>query len=231
MKTLFTITALFLSTLAFSQAKLKNGWKHGYIINDEGKQKGIIILAGDTLLSPWQINTSVKFIYMDVFNSGKVKGKDKLFFKPKDIKGYGFDDKKYETITYLNTNRIGNQQEKVFMEPVEKGKISLYKFYAQPESEVVYVNEARDGSSIIKCDYVLIKGDNVGEHYSEAHIVSYIEDCDKVTSKYTSGGYGFIPSTKKPKNKIGKLMQKAAPKDDLHEAIEIIISDYNFCNE
>ncbi len=231
MKTLFTITTLFLSTVVFSQSKLKSNWKHGYIINEEGKQKGIIILSGDTLHSPWLINTSVKFIYLDVFNSGKVKGKDKLFLKPKDIKGYGFDDTTYETITYLNPNRIGNQEEKVFMEPVEKGKISLYKFHDRPESEVVYANQVRAGTITKKYEYVLIKGNNVGEHYSSADIISYIEDCEKVKSKYTAGGYGFMPNTKKPKSKMGKLMQKGAPTDDLYEAIEIIISDYNSCNE
>lgn len=234
MKTIvITAAILLMSIISFAQENLKHGWRHGYIITDDGKQEGIIIPSGSDDMSPWALHEDVRFIYQEVYNTGKVKNKDKLYLKPKDIRGYGFEDKKFETITYVNPARIGNKSEKVFMEIVENGRINLYKFLIRPDDVLKYVYAKEHNlDPELRTEYVLVKGDGLGETYYSADIISYIDDCEKVKSKYLNGGYGFMPNTNKSKNNLVNKIKTEMAKDDLYDAIKIIVNDYNVeCND
>jgi hypothetical protein len=225
MRKLILIGLVAFSANAFAQT-LDPAYHRGYIIKEDGSKVEGIIEAD--LQFPWNVQDDIKFFDPKLLEQGKVKGKDKEKYGPKDIKGFGFDDRYYESQKYADMTAIGPASlgKYYFLERLEDGKIKLYRFFDSPPKvltvdetfEQVYENLRNNPRSLIK------KGDDKVKE--SAGFEKMINDCPVVMEKYQKGEYGNYAG-KEDQTAAGKLITKMANRGNSEQFIGAVVRDYN----
>lgn len=137
-----------MSVSLFAQQKLKP-WQHkGYILDAEGnKVEGIVELnAWGTL---WMNQATIGFVSNTKLEELQKAGKKKMpikWFKAKDLKGYGYDDKKF--VTKDVKLDIGLRKRMVEIISEEEGTFKFYNSTSQgptPPQSFVTLRENSQG--------------------------------------------------------------------------------------
>lgn len=225
-KCLVFMFVLMLSMLVTASVELEKKQYKGYIIDQDGaKIPGVIWTKG-----PIRDQKSIDFIKEEDWDK-LTKNKRKFFteYKPKEIKGYGYNDTQYLTGKYADLSAVGfNMLSKLyFLKALSVGKINAYIFYEgkelkteeTPEALTIYLEDNKS---------ILLQKENGKIKISESvNIPELIADCPEVKERYLNGDYGFKPKDDGEKKGLGKLLSKALDKKKLETCIKGVIDDYN----
>jgi hypothetical protein len=96
--------------------------------------------------------------------------KQTLIYSPDEVKEYGFKDGR---IYLARIIKINNEEKKVFLERLNKGKINLY-YYKDKYGRGFYLE--KDSGQLVE----ILKNGNDNNTYKE-FLVSYVQDCDSVS--------------------------------------------------
>ena len=241
MKTILLTTLVFFTTAVMAQEyQLKDDEMKGHIITKKGVVlKGYIKLNGSEM-SPWKNQTSVEFFTEDAMADGKVKGKEREKYKPKDIKAYVVGDKHYESLKISVAKLdigIGMDTWK-FVERIADGHISVYRLFETPESVSVTTSEEQRVAQEQELErirteprIVLIRDKDKPTLIQKVDFAKYLEKCPEVQEKYSTGGYGIEPWNPDAESKLGKWLSNQANAEQIKSVIKEIITDYNECTD
>lgn len=212
----------------------------GKIITDKGKElTGYIKLNGDER-SPWDNQKSVEFFTEQAMEDGKVKGKEREKYKPKDIKAYVANGRYFESMKISAAKlSLGIGIDKwQFVERMVDGSTKLYRLYDYPDPVTVTTSEQERveheqqmESMRTEPNLVLQKGDGERELISKVDFVEYLSDCPKVREKYQSGGYGIEPWDTDKDSKIANWVASQVNLDKILAVLPEILDDYNSCEK
>jgi hypothetical protein len=241
MRNLFLALLMTCSALLSAQEyELASDEKKGHIITKKGVVlKGYIKLKGDEM-SPWKNQSSVEFFTEDAMSDGKVKGKEREKFNPKDIQAYVVEDRHFEamkiSVAKLDIG-MGIDSWK-FVERVADGHISVYRLFETPDPVSVTTSEEERVALEQEMErmrseprIVLIKEGEKPTLIQKVDFAEYLEKCPEVQEKYTSGGYGIEPWNPDAESKLGQWMSKQANAEQIKAVLKEIITDYNECTD
>jgi len=231
------IIAPLSSVYAGGGFELKPNQFKGEIIQKKGPNLvGYIELNGDEM-NPWKNQKSVQFFTEEATADGKVKGKEKIKYKPSDIKGYICDGRNFVSMEISEskvTSGIGLGKKWMFLEEFEAGKVSLYKLYSTPDYASVTTTEEQRVARLEELDsmrnypcLVLIKEGSDTKCAESIDLRDFIGDCEVVTEKYLNGDYGITPHNPDAGTKLGKMIANASNSGELRGVISDILRDYN----
>ncbi|MDZ7845364.1 MAG: hypothetical protein U5L96_00460 [Owenweeksia sp.] len=203
LKKLIILSALIMAGSVKAQDyELKADEKPGQIITEKGKVlKGYIKLNGDAQ-SPWKNQTKVEFFTEDALADGKVKGREREKYKPKDIKAYIVDDRYFESIkiSHMKLSLGVGFESWTFVEKPVEGALNLYHLYETPDPVAVNVGEEEQIAYEQELErmrnnplLVLQTEDEDPILLRKVDFAEYLANCPKVQEKYQSGGYGIEP--------------------------------------
>lgn len=230
----------FSALLSAQSYELKSDEVKGQIITSKGEVlNGYIKMNGDEM-NPWKNQDKVEFFTEDAMADGKVKGKERQTFKPKDIKAYVVGDRYFESmkisIAKLEIG-IGIADWK-FVERLIDGKISVYRVYDSPdavsvttsEEERVALEQEKERMRT-EPNIVMIKEgeDPVLPH--KINLADYMSDCPAVAEKYSSGEYGIEPWNPDAETKLGKFIANQTNAESFKAIMTEILTDYNNCED
>lgn len=211
--------------------------KGGITLKDGTTRVGYIDMKGGEL-TPWGNQSSVKFFSEDALADGKIKGKEREKFKPKDLAGYSVDGRYFESIKISHgklTMGIGMMQTK-FVERLADGKIKLYKLYETPDPAGVYVGEAEIAAHEADLERmrnepltVLIKGDDKPTTLGKINLSEFMSECPETVKKYEAGDFGIKPFDTKKEKGLVKRAENHANGERMMEVLPEIITEYNTC--
>jgi hypothetical protein len=238
-----TLLAMLLAFthLAMAQGyELKDDEMKGHIITKKGVVlKGYIKLNGNDM-SPWNNQTSVEFFTEDAMADGKVKGKEREKYKPKDIKGYVVGDRHFESmkISVAKLDLGMGIDTWKFVERIADGHISVYRLFETPEAVSVTTSEEQRVAQEQELErirteprIVLIRDNDKPTLIQKVNFAEYLEKCPEVQEKYSSGGYGIEPWNPDAESKLGKWISNQANAEQIKAVIKEIITDYNACTD
>ena len=218
--------------------ELKDDEMKGHIITKKGVVlKGYVKLKGDDM-NPWDNQKSVEFFTEDAMADGKVKGKERETYKPKDIQAYIAGDRHYEamkiSVAKLDIG-MGIDSWK-FVERVASGPLSVYRLYETPEAVSVTTSEEQRVQQEQELErmrseprIVMIKEGEKPTLIQKVDFAEYLADCPEVQEKYSSGGYGIEPWNPDAESKLGKWLSNQVNAEQIKAVIGEIIEDYNEC--
>lgn len=241
MRNLILLLSLAISGVSFAQEyELKSDEMKGHIITSKGVVlKGYIKLKGDEM-NPWKNQSSVEFFTEDAMTDGKVKGKERESYKPKDIQAYIAGDQHYEamkiSVAKLDIG-MGIDSWK-FVERVIDGHLAIYRLYETPESVSVTSSEEQRVAREQELErmrseprIVLIKKGEKPTLIQKVDFGEYLAQCPEVQEKYQSGGYGIEPWNADADSKLGKWLAKQVDAEQIKAVIKEIVTDYNECTD
>lgn len=238
-KLLLSFLGLSMALMSQAQYQTQPGEYPGRIIQKKGELKGYIILNGSEM-SPWGNQTSVKFFTEDAAADGKVKGKEKQKFKPKDISGYDADGRYFESMKISASKLsmgVGLMQLR-FVERLVDGNVKLYKFYESPAPVSATVGEEEKIKAEQELErmrnnplYVIKKGSGPLTLVDKINLSQFLADCPEVKEKYESGGYGVEPWNNDAKSKVGKMLARSVNAKQVLAVLPEILNDYNNCKK
>lgn len=237
---ILAVSLIFSGILTAQEYELASDEMKGQIITKKGEVlKGYIKLNGDER-SPWKNQQKVEFFTEDAMADGKVKGKERETFKPKDIKAYVVGDRYFESmkisIAKLEVG-IGIADWK-FVERMTDGKLSIYRVYDTPDPVSVTTSEEERVALEQEMErmrtepnIIMIKEgeDPVLPH--KVNLADYMADCPAVADKYSSGDYGIEPWNPDAETKMGKWIANQTNAEQFKAVMTEIITDYNNCEE
>jgi hypothetical protein len=237
---LFICFILFTSSV-FSQAELKENQFEGYIIQKNGtKKEGIIEIKN--IRQPWSFQEPFKFFDKSLLGNDKIKKSDKMECIPGEVIEYGFGDKRYVLVNYVNNNQAEGgtlttglsalknaTQTKYFAEVYREGKVSLFRFYNSPPE--FYVTSGEDEAAKMRdfiedCkknyDILIEKGEEKAKSFEQISIKKFFKDCPFVIKKYEDNLY-----TKKPVKGLKSMIKDSLLRGEplAAAALEMIV-DY-----
>lgn len=239
MKNLFILSLCLAGTASFAQQyELKPDEMRGSIITEEGKElTGYIKLKGDAL-NPWNNQNSVEFFTEEAIADGKVKGKERQKFKPKDIKGYKAGDRYFESMK-ISAAKLSlgiGIATWTFVERFTDGQIKMYRLYETPDAVTVTTSEAEKVAHEQELErmrnepfIVLQKGEEDHVLITKVNLSDYLSDCPEVEQKYRNGDYGIEPFNPDGESKIGQFIARQHDANVVESVLPQIINDYNVC--
>ena len=224
MKKLFTLV-MALSGYLLSAQDLAENQHLGKIIKSDASTEDGVIEANTEF--PWSFQKEIKFYDTKLLGT-KIKGKDKKEFGPKDIRGFTFDDRTYESNKFADLSAVGPASlgAMYFLEVVLTGKINLYHLYDSPPT-FISGTTIEEANAAARTPRLLIKkGDDKVKELTNNNISKFIEDCPSVLAKYDKGEYG---NTVRDPNKslAGNLLAKALAGSPQEAILMDIVKDYN----
>ena len=241
MRKLFLLAAFGLTGIISAQSyELKSDEMKGQIITKKGDVlNGYIKMNGDEM-SPWKNQQKVEFFTEDAMSDGKVKGKERETFKPKDITAYVVDDRYFESmkisIAKLEVG-IGIADWK-FVERRLEGKISVYRVYDTPDPVSVTTSEEERVALEQEMErmrtepnVILVKEGEDAVLPHKVNLAEYMADCPEVADKYSSGDYGIEPWNPDAETKMGKWIANQTNAEQFKAIMTEILTDYNNCGE
>lgn len=227
-QSLFLIAALFISAAAYSQTELGENEHYATVIFPNGNEQEVVLL--ENLDYPWDLQKKITTVEKGLFESGtKIKGKHKISYKAKDLKGFKIGEQLYETRKYSDMSSVSMSSlgGKYFLEVVESGKISLYKYYQEPYTEEGAPPVTREelNQKFRNHPQILIYKDGLKvKEVTSVKLEPYFGDNQKVMDKYNEGGYGNKPKDPE-KSGAGKLWDRIT--EDNKEFVKAMLKDYN----
>lgn len=219
---------LSLIATGFAQEADDNQYE-GAIINLDGTETTGIIEAN--LQYPWIIQKYIRFFDVSLLNQeDKIKLKDKPKLDAKDLLGFRFEDKVYESHKYADLSALGPKAlgTNYFFELAVDGPIKLYKYYDSPptvmqgDPETIYA-ELRDTPHLF-----IKKGEEKIDLLSASKLEKFISDSPEVLAKYESGGYGNkLEGDGGKKSRLGKLINKTLNTPSIDSYVYDVVNEYN----
>lgn len=201
----------------------------GTIINLDGTESQGVIEAN--LQYPWIIQKHILFFDASLLEQEeRVKLKDKPKLDAKDLVGFRFEDKVYESHKYADLSALGPKAlgTNYFFELAVDGPIKLYKFYDSPptvmqgDPEAIYAELRNNPHLYIK------KGDEKIDFLSTSKLEKFISDSPEVWNKYEKGEYGNkLEGDGGKKSRLGKLINKAMNTPSINSYVYEVVSEYN----
>jgi len=226
-KNLFTLgfILLFISSV-FAQRNVKDVTVH---MKDGSTEKGLFVPDKGY---PWLDQKSISIFDESLRNEKKIKKKQKTKYKAKDIVGYEYDNRFFESKKVMiaggsdYSSALGGLPKYALLERIVEGKINIYKAYGYPPKVIsgVSFDEVRKDIRE-KPEYFLMKeSDGKMKSMMNANITKWIKDSDKVSKAYADGAYGNMK--RKKGKKLGNFLKGQI--DNARPDISIqVISDYN----
>lgn len=226
------LTLCLLGVFSFSFSQAEEDYHKGRIFKEDGTSEDGIIEAD--LKYPWIIQKYIRFFDAALLNQeDRVKLRDKPKIDPKDIAGFEFEGKRYESNKYADLSGLGpgSLGTFYFLELVEDGPIKLYKYYNSPptvmqgEPEGIY-EDLRNSPTIL-----YRKGDTKLQPISSVTLEEAIKDCPEVKAKFDKGDYGnkleSNPDDAK-KSRLGKLIKSVTTaQPNLNDYVFEVVREYN----
>ncbi|MBZ0244472.1 MAG: hypothetical protein K8H85_00860 [Cyclobacteriaceae bacterium] len=227
-KYLFLCLASCMLKLSIAQEAGDNQYQ-GTIVNLDGTESQGVIEAN--LQYPWVIQKHIRFFDASLLEQeDRVKLKDKPKLDAKDLLGFRFEDKVYESHKYADLSALGPKAlgANYFFELVVDGPIKLYKFYDTPptvmqgDPETIYAELRNNPHLFIK------KGDEKIDVLSTSKLEKFISDSPEIWAKYNKGEYGNkLEDDGGKKSKLGKLINKAMNTPSIDAYVYNVINEYN----
>lgn len=224
---IFFVAVMF-ATAAFSQVELEANQHFGTIIFPNRSESEVVIL--ENLELPWDFQKRITVVERTLFESGiKIKGKHKTTYKAKDLNGFKIGSQLYETQKYSDMSSLGmgSLSAYYFLEVLEKGKVTLYKYYQEPfveEGSAPVTQEELNQKFRLHPQILIYKDGEKAREVTSAKLEPYFEDNKEVMDKYNSGGYGNKPKDPE-KSGAGKLWDRLT--EDNGEFIKEMVKEYN----
>ncbi len=228
MKKYISFLAIVLIAAASYAQELGVNEHYGTIIFPNGTESEVVIL--ENLELPWDFQKKITVVDRDVFDSGiKIKGKHKTTYKAKDLQGFKIGSQLYETQKYSDMSSLGmgSLPTNYFLEVVEKGKITLYKYYQEPyveEGSAPVTQEELNQKFRLHPQVLIYKDGEKVKDVTSAKLEPYFGDNAKVMEKYNSGGYGNKAKDEE-RSGAGKLWDRLTENND--EFIKDMVKEYN----
>ena len=238
-KIIASICLLAIGMIAFGQDyELKDSEYKGQIIDKKGNvRQGYVDMKGNEM-TPWKNQQSLKFFSEEAVADGKVKGKEKEKYKPKDITAYIADGRYFETVKISAsklTIGVGIASYR-FVERLLEGEVSLYRLYEAPDPAGVYVGDEAIAAHKEELERmrnnplkILKKQDGDFIKVTKVNLAEYLEECPSVVEKYNTGGYGIEPWIPKKGKKLAGALAKSANAERMEAVLPEILGDYNTC--
>lgn len=238
-KLIFSLALLTgLSSINAQEYELRPDQFKGEITMKDGTvRKGYIDLKGGEM-SPWATQQSVKFFSDEAIADGKLKGKEKEKFKPRELKGFTAGERNFEMLKVSAskfTSGIGIPQNK-FVERLVDGKVKLYKLYEAPDPAAVNIGEEQIAAHEAELErmrnepvYIISNDGGKLTPIGKVDLMELLKDCEEVQKKYESGGYGVEPYKKGKNSKLGKMIANKANSILAGDVLVEILNDYNAC--
>lgn len=181
---------------------------------------------------PWEDQKSISIFDESLRNEKKIKKKQKTKYKAKDIVGYEYDNRYFESKKAMIAGRsdysstLGGLPKYALLERIEEGKINIYKAYGYPPKIVSGVSLSEVYEDIrSKPEYFLMKeSDGKMKSMMNANIAKWIKDSDKVSKAYADGAYGNMK--RKEGKKLGNFLKGQIDNERPDISIQVI-GDYN----
>lgn len=214
-KFVFFLFAIVLSSAGFAQRELGENEHYATLIYPNGNESEVVLMAN--LSIPWFYQKKIFTVEKNFFESGaKIKNKNKIAFKAKELKGYKIGSQLFETRKYSDISSLGagSLPTYYFMEVAVQGKVTVYKYYNEEFEDDAFVLIWKDGQKKLK-DVELIK------------ITNYFGDNERVMEKYANGEYGnkIVDSDKKTLGRLNDNLDKFG--QDKARFIKKMANDYN----
>lgn len=214
----------------------------------------VILLSGETIncfinyepISPGIIQSGFKYLenekYQILKNGGKIKGKEILKLKPKEVEKVILDNgKTFKKVTYADLTAVGPASipKSYLYEVLVEGKITLFRKFEEPGGpiQVVEGEEAQailDGVELTmeekianansKFELLVFKDEKMAKNITNIKIQDYISDNEEVLQKFENEEYGSLKTV---------LSSKIKPSDFNYrhplylESLTRLITDYN----
>lgn len=228
---------LSIPVFCFSQIEdkiKKEGVVPGVIYKNGGEILGYIKKTGMTYTNnksfpaPWQFQSGIKFIPMDVFEKNeKITNKFYETYEPKDCDGYKYDTLVFESVKYADMSAVGMNMlpKKMFMRKVLENKISLFHYFNSPP--VVVSGPEGFEPYYIDCAKVnlvyRIGNDGKLKLVNDLNVEKELSDCPMVVEKQSKGEYKAVGSEGES-SRLSKLVNNAI----FREQVRLMaIEDYN----
>ena len=220
----FFVAILATTTLSFGQKKeLANGLHRATIVTKSGETHEGIINWNDN--RPWSTSTAVKMFDEALLSEKRVKNKDKVLHKAKDVESMTFDGRTFVSRKVMMDaceycSALKALPSNSFLEVLEDGAITILRGYSSPPAvasgvsfDVIY-NDILDNPT-----YFLEKEDKrKTTNLSLITIEKWINDADKTHRRWVEGGFGNM------KRKEGKKLANFLKDQGANEDIDMIMS-------
>ena len=231
-KIVVILYVLIVSTAVYAQKKLGENQHYATLIYPDGNESEVVLLAN--LNRPWLHQQKIFTVDKNLFESlSKIKNKDKIDFKAGDLKGYKIGSQLYETQKYADVaagGPIAALPKDYFMEVAVQGKITVYKFYAEPErtgSNSHLSFEELEQQELNNPFILILKEGQKLKETTTIKIENYFGDNERVMEKYNNGEYGNMVLDTEKKG-LGKLVNKIDKLNEDKGAYVIkMAEDYN----
>ncbi len=181
---------------------------------------------------PWNDQKSISVFDESLRDAKKVKKKQKTKYKAKDIMGYEYDGRYFESKKVMVAGRgdhgstLGSLPKYALIERLEEGNINVYKAYAYPPKIVsgITLQEVYDDIRSNPEYFLMKESDGKVKTMHAANLEKWIKDSELVSERYANGDYGNIK--KKKGKKFGNFIKGQIDNEDPNMVIQIV-SDYN----
>lgn len=227
---LLLVAVIATTTVSFGQEDaLPDNLYRATVVTKSGEtHKGVIEWQDDR---PWNTNTAVKMFDEALLSEKRVKNKDKVLHKAKDVETLTFDDRNFVTrkvmmdvCEYCSTLKA--LPNNFFLEVVEEGTITMYKGFGSPpgmssgvDFDVIYNNILDNPTYFLEKD-----GMKKATNLSVVTMEKWIDDGDATYQKWTEGGYGNMK--RKEGKKLANFLKDQGSNGDPTMILEAL-KDYN----
>lgn len=230
-KFVFFLFAVILSSAGFAQRELGENEHYATLIYSNGNETEVVLLQN--LNIPWFYQKKIFTVEKNFFESGaKIKNKNKIAFKAKELKGYKIGSQMYETRKYSDFAALGaaSLPTNYFLEVVVHGKVTMYKYYEKPYNTEgsAPLSSAELNEKFLNNPQLLVWKE--GQKFKEVSLIkltNYFGDNERVMEKYANGEYGN-KAIDPEKSVVGNLWNKLD--EDKEDFIKKMVKDYNSDN-
>ncbi len=226
-KIIFTgVLFLFALSIAFSQSEVLEVTVH---LKDGSTEQGLMYPNENR---PWELQKSISIFDESLRDAKKVKKKDKTKYKAKDIKGYEYDGRSFESHKVMLDGRGDHSStlkalpKFTLIEKVVDGPISIYMGYGYPPGVASGISYEEIYDDLLSNpEYLMVKQpDNKLKSMHSANIEKWIKDSPTVSEKFANGEYGNFK--RKKKKKLGNFL-KGQIDNERPDVIINVVEDYN----
>ena len=233
------VFAILATNISFSQAKLRDNQKTGYIILSDGSKNEVAIEVDDAA-QPWTFQSGIRYYDKALLTGTRIKREQKKDVVPGEVVEYGFENRRFLYVNYYVKGKgedalkataerfKGDKNTDFFAEIIHEGKVQLLKFYLPPDisdddyddDAIIqkYIKDAEEGYDI------LIKREGVSSKaIQEINVKTFFEDCPFVLNKFEKDLYKI-----KPVSGLKKLIAKDGLSGiQLENASLKVVKDYD----
>lgn len=210
--------------------ELANGLHRATIVTKSGETHEGVINWNDN--RPWSTSTAVKMFDEALLSEKRVKNKDKVLHKAKDVESMTFDGRTFVSRKVMMDaceycSALKALPNNFFLEVVEDGTITMLRGYGSPPAvasggvslDVIYADILDNPTYFLEKD-----GTKKTTNLSVVTIDKWISDSDKTHGMWVEGGFGNMK--RKEGKKIANFLKDQGANEDIDMIMSVVVA-YN----